>query len=530
MANYYEFEGMERKLANIKERWETFGKTVRSALEPISAARFNEREYGERATEEKITGIIRRAKRRFSDKCAAYTSGVHRAVYDSAVRIDGEAKIAAQTAKRLNRSLAQWTSLNEAFARGEYRRVTENAGRMDTTGFDEEVKRLWLLLQAEAHDALCAAELSDASWPVYEDCEKYYRFCKENGAERHLPSAACGLLSVCSRLATVPEMDAWQVYRACRSGIEAYADLDESGKTGFAQNYQTCLSEGTRRFNLLSEAAYTSFDYPTVKSLLNDAALFPESDIDNAFFRKGTADAAALFAYARAYGKPMTDDVAEMVFTDTESLLRGDRRDVFISYWLTRYDDFGMKYIDRIIRETDWDVCFPALIRALTEHRDSIQKRADCFSDLARAYETVLSGHRNAIRLYAFLTNAVLFHQCIRDLEVDAGTDADVFREGVRIIDNITYPMIHRYRKRCGGYGETMVDALNEVMDAASMRLFRKRYLKNLRPAGKEESEDTVVALCTAKTRAAGRKMICLAVAVAAVVLILLFLILYVKK
>ena len=168
MSNYYEFENMERKLADIQERWEAFGRTMRSALEPLSAARFNKQEYGERATEEKITKIIRRAGQRLADKRSAYTSGVLHAVYESEERIKGEAKIAAQTVERLNLSLAQWTSLNAAFTRGEYRYVAENAGHIDTTLFDAEVKRLCLLLQRE--------------W-----CGAAYLFCRPQPAVDLLP-------------------------------------------------------------------------------------------------------------------------------------------------------------------------------------------------------------------------------------------------------------------------------------------------------------------------------------------------------
>ena len=274
-----------------------------------------------------------------------------------------------------------------------------------------------------------------------------------------------------------------------------------------------------------------SFDYPTVKSLLQDAALFPESDMENAFFRKGASDAASLFAYVQAYGAGAAGAVADMVFADTESLLHSARCDAFVSYWLTRYNDFGMQYLGRIARQ-DEGRYFPTMITAMTDGYGSIQKRADCFSDLAKTYESILSEHKNAIKLYTFLTNTVLFYRCIRTLESDAGTDGDVFQAGVRMIDEIAYPMIRRYRKQCCGYEQTLVEALNEVMEDASVRLFGKQCWKKLEPAADgTASQDTTVALCTMRTQAAKKKKIWCALAVgAAVILILLVIIFGVKK
>lgn len=533
MASQYEFKNIERDLATIEQQLNSFEKTLSSLVESVSSAQFNERDYGDRAIEKKVDGLINDSKKRIDRKYNEYTSGIKRASYDSQERIKSEAKNASQIIEVLNNSLLQIINLNEAFIAKKYRQVIDSVDSIDTTYFDDEMRKWLLLLKIESYDALCSQGLSNISFSVYDDCIKYYNLCKSSCAEKHLNNAAGYLLVACSRLldANIVDNNA-QAYRICCVALESYAVLCEKEKIAFDSDYKKCYSIGIKQYNEFCEKAYNSFDYIRVKELLKDSSLFSTDDIENNFFKKGKNLAEKLFEYFKDCGKNATSDVVDMVFEDTKTLVDGSDNEKYIAYWLTRYDDFGLVYVAKMNEQHNDDLMFfKKFIKAFMDNCKTISKRANCFLDLVNTYNTVLTEHKTAINLYAFLTNAALWNRCINELKTYVQQNDENFRQGAKTIDGITYSMVNKYRKLCCGYEESLIQELNIVMDDASLRLHGKRCLNNLHHSReKGTAQNTAVKLFTRKTQAHNRKKMIVGTLIAVALIIVATLIIVLIK
>ena len=175
---------------------------------------------------------------------------------------------------------------------------------------------------------------------------------------------------------------------------------------------------------------------------------------------------------------------------------------------MTRYDDFGLVYVAKMNEQHNDDLMFfEKFIKAFIDNCKNISKRTNCFLDLVDTYNTVLTAHKTAINLHAFLTNAVLWNRCINELKTYAQQDDENFRQGTKTIDGITYSMVNKYKKLCCGYEESLIQELNVVMDDASLRLHGKRYLNNLRRSReKGTAQNTEVKLFTMEIQENNRK------------------------
>lgn len=533
MASQYEFKNMERDLSAIEQQLNSFEKTLNSLVESVSTAKFNERDYGDISIEKKVDGIINDSKKRIDRKYNEFVNGIKRATYESQERIKSEAKNASQIVAILNNSILQIINLNEAFVAKKYRQVIDSVDSIDTTYFDDEMRKRLLLLKIESFDALCSQELSNISFSVYDDCMKYYNLCKSSSAEKHLNNAAGYLLVACSRLldASIVENNT-QSYRICCVALESYADLCEKEKIAFDSDYKKCYSIGIKQYNELCEKAYNSFDYIRVKELLKDSSLFFTKDIENDFFKSKNNLDDKLFEYFKSCGQKATRDVVDMVFEDTKTLVDSSNKEKYITYWFARYDDFGLVYVIKMIeKHNDNLMFFNALIAAFIDTCKVIRKRANCFLDLSKTYKTFLTKHKDEINLHAFLTNAVLWNNCINALKSYVQREDEIFKQGIKTIDDITYPMIDKYKKLCCGYEESLIKALNVVMGDASLRLRGKRYLNNLHhSAEKETSRDITVKLFTKEIKANNRKKMVVGAIIGAVLIAVVTLIIILCK
>ena len=265
---------------------------------------------------------------------------------------------------------------------------------------------------------------------------------------------------------------------------------------------------------------------------MKDSSLFFTGDIENDFFKDGKNLAEKLFEYFKDRGKNATSDVVDMVFEDTKTLIDSSDNEKYIAYWLTRYDDFGLVYVTKMNEQHNDDLMFfKKFIKAFIDNCKKISKRANCFLDLVNTYNTVLTEHKTAINLYAFLTNAVLWNRCINELKTYAQQDDENFRQGTKTIDGITYSMVNKYKKLCCGYEESLIQELNVVMDDASLRLLGKRYLNNLyHSREKGTAQNTVVKLFTRETQANNRKKMIAGALIAVALIIVVTLIIVLTK
>lgn len=533
MDSQYDFKNMERELSSIEQQLKTFEKSLESTVEPILSAKFNEREYGESAVGKKIDEIINDSKRRIERKYNDYLNGVRRATYDSTERIKREAMVVSQKTEQLNSSLNEWAKLNQAFSSKDFRYVINNADCFNTSLFDKELNDSLLFIKLESYDGLCREGIASVSIENYGDYLTYFSLCKNNSARRHLIRSASYLLQASSIIISLSVSDQKQLYGYCRNGLEAYSVLTDAEKVRLQSDYQKCYSNGIRVYNDLCGKAYSSFDYLLVKQLLNDSKLFAPADIKEEFFRIGKTDAKTLFDYYRSKGHNASIETVDIVFDDTSSLIDTSEKDRYISYWMTRYDDHGLRYVEKIVnREENKLLVFSTLITALLENGTAIIRGTDCLTDMATFYNSTLLSKKDEINLWLFLKNAILWNKYIKQVQPYAVSEnKEDYKKGAKIIDGITYPMINKYKKLCNGFDRELISDLNAVMDATSMRLFGKRYIKNLKCSEENSTaKNTTVKLITMEIKAKNRKKLILGGVIAAVVIAAIILIVILCK
>lgn len=528
MDSQYDFKNLERELSSIEQQLKSFEKSLDSTVEPILSAKFNDREYGERAVEGKIDEIIYDSKRRIERKYNEYLNGVKRASYDSTERIKREAMAVSQRIERLNDSLNQWVKLNQAFASKDFRCVIKNAESFDTSLFDKELNDSLLYIKLESYDGLCKEEIANISVENYGDYFAYFSLCKSNEAGKHLIHSATYLLHASSIVISLSGLDQRQLYGYCRNGLEAYKVMPDAEKIKLQFAYQKCYSNGIRIYNDLCGKAYGSFDYTLVKSLLNDSKMFAPADIKEGFFQSGKTDAKTLFDYYRNKGHNAPIEIVDMVFDDTKSLIDTSEKERYISYWMTRYDNHRLRYVEKIVNgEENKLPVFSTLLTALLENGTAIVRGAECLTDMATFYNSILISRKEGINLRLFLKNAILWNKYIKQVQsCTTSENKDNYNNGAMIIDGITYPMINKYKKLCNGFDRELVNELNAVMDATSIRLFGKRYTKNLKCSEENSTpKSTTVKLITMEIKAKKRKKLILGGVITAVVIVAIVLI-----
>ena len=533
MVNQYEFKNLERDLSSIEQQLKSFEKSMESTVDSISSAKFNDREYGERAVEKKIDEIINDSKRRIERKYNDYINGVRRAAYDSTERIKREALVVSQRTEQLNSSLSQWANLNKAFAAKDYRYVINNADGFDTGLFDRELKDSLLYIKLESYDGICRDEIRNITTDNYVDFLTYFSTCRSHNASIHLIRSAGYLLKASSIIISLSVSDPKQLYAYCRNGLEAYSVLSDAEKSKLQSDYEKCYSNGIRVYNDLCAKAYSSFDYPFVKKLLTDSKLFASAEIKEEFFRNGKSDAKTLFEYYKSYGRKASNEYVDMVFDDTRSLITTAEKERYISYWMTNYDKHGLKYVEKIVNDEDNKLLvFSTLITALLDNVSAVTKGIDCLTDLATLYNSVLLSKKEEINLWLFLKNAILWNKYIKQVQPNAlSENKDIYKKGAKVIDDITYPMINKYKKLCNGFDRDLISDLNAVMDATSMRLFGKRYLKNLKCSEENSTpQNTTVKLITMEIKAKNRKKLIIGGVIAAVIIAVIVLIVVLCK
>lgn len=242
MVSQWEFKNLERELSSIEQQLKSFEKSLDSIVEPISSARFNDRDYGEKAVEKKIDEIINDSKRRIERKYNDYLNGVRRAAYDSTEKIKREAMVVSQKTEQLNSSLSNWANLNKAFAARDYRYVINNADSFDTSLFDKELKDSLLYIKLESFDGICRDGIGNVSVDNYGDYLTYFSTCRSHNASNHLVRAAAYLLKASSIIVSLSVSDIKQLYGYCRNGLEAYSVLPDEEKSKMQSDYQRCYS------------------------------------------------------------------------------------------------------------------------------------------------------------------------------------------------------------------------------------------------------------------------------------------------
>lgn len=533
MVSQWEFKNLERELSSIEQQLKSFEKSLDSIVEPISSARFKDRDYGEKAVEKKIDEIINDSKRRIERKYNDYLNGVRRAAYDSTEKIKREAMVVSQKTEQLNSSLSNWANLNKAFAARDYRYVINNADSFDTSLFDKELKDSLLYIKLESFDGICRDGIGNVSVDNYGDYLTYFSTCRSHNASNHLVRAAAYLLKASSIIVSLSVSDIKQLYGYCRNGLEAYSVLPDEEKSKMQSDYQRCYSNGIKVFNDLCASAYRNFEYPLVKKLLTDSVLFASADIKEDFFRNGKADAKTLFEYYKSYGRKASSEIVDMVFDDTRSLITTVEKERYISYWMTQYDEHGLKYVERIVNsEENKLLVFSTLISALLDSGIAVTRGSDCLVDLAALYSSVLLSKKDEINLWIFLKNAILWNKYIKQVHsYSISENKEVYKKGTKVIDDITYPMINKYKKLCNGFDRELISELNAVMDATSMRLFGKRYIKNLKYSEENSTpQSTTVKLITMEIKAKNRKKLIIGGVAAAVIIAIVVLVIILCK
>ncbi len=524
---------MERELASVEKQLKTFEKSFNTAVEPILSAKFDDRGYGNSAVEKKINDIIQDSKTRIEKKYNDYLNGVRRAAYDSTERIKREALVTSQETERLNKSLSEWATLNNAFEAKEYRLMIMNADRLETQHFDKELKDSLLILKLEAFDNLCRSNIDKITESTYADYTTYFSLCSDNNATHHLVRSAVLLLQASATIIEPYANEKKQLYFMCKNGLSAYSVLPDNERTRLNVEYQKCYSNGIELYNELSERAYNEFDYPFVKELIADSKLFKQVDIRAEFFKSGKTDPKTLFDYYNSHGQNATSEIVDMVYDDTKGLLDTSEYEKYSSYWITRYDDYKLKYVTRIVNaKEDTLSTFRVLITALLENGISIINGPECLYDLANFYKNILLAKKDTVNLLAFAKNAILWNTYIKLVQANAiSGQNEAYIQGAKIIDEISYPMIDNYKKLCNGLSKEIIAELNIVMDATSMRLFGKRYTKNLKCTEENStSPNTTVKLISMDQIAKNRKTLFLGCLIWAILIMIVVVIVVLCK
>lgn len=531
MATQYDFQNIERELSSLEKQLNDFDKEFESKLSPILNASFNTNEYGERALEQRVDKLVNQAKRDANSIFNDFINDVRRYSHSAMQTIKASAKDICSYVDSLNQTLDSVNNLNAAYANNDYDRTILLADGMRGNNDNAEIAKYALLVELDAYDKLCIAKSGNFKKDDYSVFRKYYSLCKNNNAKRHITSASMQLFIAAYKMVSEnrSSLQETELYRVCIDGLKGYDGIDAGKQSDFAHQYQEIYQCGITLFNKKAEAAYTSFDYISVKNFIAESVYFKTEDINNKFFADSNLSPERVFNYLKEYGWYGSGDSIDAAFDDSKALAVSSERETYIGYWISCYDKFGWKYCNESINMQENRYHANALIsKIIIENYTDVRLMPELALHLYKNYNEFLIS-QDRVDLDLFLESAVELNTMVNVFAKtkEANDQGSPMFEAVRGFDGLSYGMITKYLKICSRYNDAIIKNLNVVLDDSSNRLYGKSYRKDLR---RDENTQPVektfekVKLVSAQSQEKKKKTL-IAVGVAAAIIVVVIII-----
>lgn len=527
MASQYDFKNLERDISSLEKDLSKFQDKFDETINPILKASFDEREYGSREIERKIGRLVDDTKKDINKLFSGLINEVRREIHSSEERIKTKANEVISYVNGLNLTISALNDLNEAYASGDYKKVISECDNLGSDFESGRIQEYVRLAKIMAYDKFCSDGIKEFDPNKYYYFTSYYSDCKRYSAAKHIKSAREYLfIASCIKIEKcLLELEKDEAYAICNNAMECYKDFDSSLKVKYQSMYSEIYKAAVSLFNERAEKAYNSFSYSRVVELLFDSKKYNSSDISLDFFKDSSFDEEKMFAYTKSYGSRGSIEDRKAALIATMPLAKNDRRESFIEYWISTYDDNDWSFIDMIIKEQDSRFFACNLISdSIQQNAAYVRKVGELCLNFVKSYFSFLEETNGNIPLDEFTDSSIKLNVLVNTVKKGSYAEGDdmKLKEAVYMIDGLNYGMIVKYQKTCNLYGDRKISDLNRVLDDASLRLYGKKYRKDLKhDANKQVVEKTnaLVKLSTAASQSKNKKILIIAGIVAAIII-----------
>ncbi len=528
MASQYDFKNLERDISSLEKELSKFQDKFDETINPILKASFNEREYGSREIERKIDKMVNDTKEDINSFFSGLINEIRRTIHSSEERIKTKANEVISYVNDLNSTINKLNDLNGAYASGNYKKVIHECDNFGGNLGNSKIQEYIKLTKIMAYDRYCSEELKEFDPNSYLYFTSYYSDCKKYSANKHINAAREFLfIASCIKIEkNLSSLDKDEAYSICNNAIECYRGFDSSLKAKYQSMYLDVYKVAVTLFNEKADEAYNSFKYSKVIKLLLDSKNYNSSDIKNDFFKDSSCDEEKMFAYIKSYGSRGSIEDRKIALVETASLVKTDKRESFVEYWISTYDDNDWSFIEMIIETQENRFQANELIAdTIRQNTGYIRKKGDLCLNFVRNYHVYLESIDGSIPLDDFTDLAIMLNTLANAVKKTNYSDGDdlKLKEAVTIIDGLNYGMIVKHQKTCNLYTEHKISELNKVLDDASVRLYRKKYRKDLKHDASKEAlvrTDALVKLSTAASQSKNMMILISAIVAVAIVVI----------
>lgn len=538
MASQYDFKNLERDISSLEKDLSKFQDKFDETVNPILKASFNEREYGSREIERKIEKMVNGTKKDINSLFSGLINEIRRTIHSSEEKIKEKANEVISYVNDLNSTINTLNDINRAYASENYKGVIDQCDSLGDSFGNSKMQDYIKLSKIMAYDKFCSEGLKTFDPNTYYYYTSYYSNCKRYSAINHMGSA-CEYLFIASCIkieSCLSALDKDEAYSICNNAAECYRNFDSSLKNKYQSMYAEVYKVAVSLFNEKSEKAYNSFDYLNVVNLLVDSKNYHSSDIKIDFFKDSSCNEEKMFSYVKSFGSRGSIGDRKSALLGTISLAKAEKREAFIEYWISTYDDNDWSFIDEIIKVQDDRFYANSLVSdAIQQNAGYIRKKGDLCLNLAKDYYAFLEEISGNISLDDFTDSAITLNALVNAVKKNNYADGDdsKLKEAISIIDGLNYGMIVKHQKMCNLYKDHKISDLNRVLDDASLRLYGKKYRKDLKhDVSKQAVERTnaLVKLSTAASQSKNKKLLIIAGVAVAIIAIAIIIAIVIPK
>lgn len=472
MASQYDFKNLERNISSLENDFSRFNDKFEEIIYPIIRAYFDEKKYGSREIEKQINKIVNGTKKNMNSLFNSLIRNINNAIDSSKERIKEKENSIISYVNDKNLIINNLNDINILYTSKDYKEVIKKCNELGDNFGNDEIRDYIKLSKIMAYDGFCSNALKSFEPDSYSYFTSYFSECKRYSANKHIV-IACEYLFIASFLKIkkcLSDLDCDEAYSICNNAIECYKRFDEDLMTKYQSMYSEVYNVAISLFNSISENAYNNFNYSKVVKLLSDSNNYNSSDIDIDFFKDSSCNEEKLFDYIKSFGMKGTIEDRKIALKGTISLVKTDKRESFINYWINTYDDNDYSFIDKIIKiQENRFIANNLILNAIRQNTKYISKKGELCLNLIKDYYIFLKEIYKRIPLDDFTDLAINLNSFVRTIKntIDAGNDLKL-KEAIKIIDELNYGMLVKYQKKCILYTESKISDLNMVLNDSS--------------------------------------------------------------
>ncbi|EIE41649.1 hypothetical protein MCANUFG1_02206 [Mycoplasmopsis canis UFG1] len=535
MASTYDFKNILKELKKAENNLDKFENSLNKLANNSQQLKFNSSRYGAHELEKKISNSFQNADSEIEKEVSKIISNIVNITKASKDKMRIKINEQKQRIIHLNKELRDIYEINLEFINSNYEETIKLAKKFYG---GTKASNYVTLLMLESYTKLCSGKINNFMQEDFDFYLDFYVACKRSNSKKYIIYARKYLFYAAWLMIKLfpNNLNDEEKYKVIKKGFDCFLEFDDDEKIETKTLYDNLYSAGIELYNNFISKAYNNFAYDNVKALLVDSKYFKNEDIKLEFFKDSNSDSAKIFRYILDKGDIADNSNIKKAFKDTLNLALSENKQEYFDYWISVYDLRGWEFLEEIINiQEDRLTISQEILTSLRKSVLEIKKIAELFLNIAENIYNYLKSLDKKISLDNFVFAAPHLNEIVilvTNAKIEESENETVIK-GRKILDDILFGMIFKYRRKCSIYNEQVIKDLNKVLQDSSSRLDRpklKKLIKFDKSKKHQDKTDIYVKLVTEQILIKNKKImmwVIIAGVTSSIILTILLLVLF---